>query len=301
MTSTGRAGTTADQLERVVDGLNMTKDKKEWMKDRWLDQVLWFDKSAARANLRHGALRIVAIAGGVLVPGLVTIASGSGSSLSTQHRAGALAFGVSLLVAIAVGLDSFFHFGERWRHFRRTAELLKTEGWLFIEGGGRYKAHQHQANFHDRFFPFFATKVEELIRRDVEVYLTRIVQEQPEDKDQAAREVRSYLEDSDGPSGQEDRANPESNVPDPSVRATQPQRRVKPPPQLRWRPLIGQRDEPLGGSIDPVARDAEGRIHRIAAGTRPADGHGAPEPGDAGRICLCIAQTEVSFDPCIVC
>jgi Protein of unknown function (DUF4231) len=222
MTSTSRAGTTADKLERVIDGLTMTEDKKEWMKDRWLDQVLWFDKSAARANLRHGALRIVAIAGGVLVPGLVTIASGSGSSLSTQHRAGALAFGVSLLVAIAVGLDSFFHFGERWRHFRRTAELLKTEGWLFIEGGGRYKAHQHQANFHDRFFPFFATKVEELIRRDVEVYLTRIVQEQPEDKDQAAREVRSYLEDSDGPSGQEDRANPESNVPDPSVAPTTP-------------------------------------------------------------------------------
>jgi hypothetical protein len=36
----------------------------------------------------------------------------------------------------------------------------------------------------------------------VEVYLTRIVQEQPEDKDQAARETLSYLQDSKG-SGQE--------------------------------------------------------------------------------------------------
>jgi len=191
MTSNGHGGSAADKLERVISSLDMAEDKKEWMKDRWLDQVLWFDKSAARANLRHSGLRIVAIAGGVLVPGLVSFSS-SGSS-DWRDVARTIAFVVSLLVAIAVGLDSFFHFGERWRHFRRTAELLKTEGWLFIEGGGRYKPHQQQANFHDRFFPFFATKVEELVRRDVEVYLTRIVQEQPEDKDQAEGEIRSYL------------------------------------------------------------------------------------------------------------
>ena len=202
MTPTGRAATNAEKLEHVIDGLNMKPEKKEWMKDRWLDQVRWFDQSAARANLRHSTLRIVAIAGGVLVPGLVTIASGSSDRFISPKTAGGLAFGTSLLVAIAVGLDSFFHFGERWRHFRRTAELLKTEGWLFIEGGGRYTAHQRLHDFHDRFFPFFATKVEELIRRDVEVYLTRIVQEQPEDKDQAARETLSYLQDSKG-SGQE--------------------------------------------------------------------------------------------------
>ncbi len=98
------------------------------------------------------------------------------------------------MVAAAVGLDGFFHYGERWRHFRRTAELLKTEGWLFIEGGGRYKQYQHRRDFHERVFPLFATKVEELVRRDVEVYLTRIVQEKPEDSEQEDREVRRYLD-----------------------------------------------------------------------------------------------------------
>jgi hypothetical protein len=98
------------------------------------------------------------------------------------------------LVAISVGLDSFFHFGERWRHFRRTAELLKNEGWLFIEGGGRYKRYQHVSSFHDKVFPLFATKVEELVRRDVEVYLTRIVQEKPEDTDKEDEEVRQTLD-----------------------------------------------------------------------------------------------------------
>ena len=172
----------------------MEEDKKEWMRDRWLDQVLWFDKKAAQANRRHNILRIVAITGGVLVPGLISIDSGA-SWLGSRARP--TAFVISLLVAAAVGLDGFFHFGERWRHFRRTAELLKVEGWLFIEGGGRYKAHQHRSDFHDRFFPLFATKVEELVRRDVEVYLTRIVQERPEDHDQEDREIRAYLDAGD--------------------------------------------------------------------------------------------------------
>ncbi len=210
MSANDHGGSTADGLQRVIDTLDMEEEKKEWMRDRWLDQVLWFDKKAAQANARHSSLHVVAISGGVLVPALVTLASRSSES-NTLNLAGEMAFVVSLLVAIAVGLDSFFHFGERWRHFRRTAELLKTEGWLFIEGGGRYKTHQHLANFHDRFFPFFASKVEELIRRDVEIYLTRIVQEQPEDKDQAQREIQSYLDEREQLSDRSD----VSSTPDP--------------------------------------------------------------------------------------
>jgi Protein of unknown function (DUF4231) len=219
MSANRQDGSLAGTLERAINRLDMKEDNREWMKDRWLDQVLWFDKRAAQANLRHSGIRIVAVVGGILVPALVTIASRS-TSTSGRNAAGEVAFVVSLLVAIAVGLDSFFHFGDRWRHFRRTAELLKTEGWLFIEGAGRYKAHQHFADFHDRFFPFFASKVEELIRRDVEIYLTQIVQEQPEDKDQAEREVRAYLDEREKPTEQNDGSRArEGSAADPGPRA----------------------------------------------------------------------------------
>jgi hypothetical protein len=128
-----------------------------------------------------------------LIPGLVSVHEG-GSTLWLWDWVRPLAFTVSLMVAAAVGLDEFFHFGERWRHFRRTAELLKAEGWLFIEGGGRYKVHQHKKDFHNRFFPVFATKVEEIIRRDVEVYLTRIVQEKQDDGEREDEEMQKYSE-----------------------------------------------------------------------------------------------------------
>ena len=217
-----RDGSTLDKLERAIALLAMADDKKEWMRDRWLDQVRWFDKRAAQANFRHSSLRVVAITGGVLVPGLVSVSSGQ-SSFWFRDWARPLAFVVSLLVAVAVGLDGFFHYGDRWRHFRRTAELLKTEGWLFIEGGGRYKEHQHRADFHDRFFPLFATKVEELVRRDVEVYLTRIVQEKQEDREQEDREIRAYLEAGDGPEPQSDPEPSRSLDRDPTVATPTPE------------------------------------------------------------------------------
>jgi Protein of unknown function (DUF4231) len=190
-------GSTRDRLLRAIQVLSMHEDKKEWMRDRWLDQVLWFDGRARAANLRYSALRVVAIAGGVLVPALVSLNPPHPSDLWIWDWVKPTAFVVSLAVAAAVGLDGFFHYGERWRHFRRTAELLKTEGWLFIEGGGRYKQYQHRHDFHERVFPLFATKVEELVRRDVEVYLTRIVQEKPEDSEREDREVRRALDASE--------------------------------------------------------------------------------------------------------
>ena len=196
-------GTTRDRLLRAIQMLAMHEDKKEWMRDRWLDQVLWFDGRARDANRRYAALRVIAITGGVLVPALVSLSPPANSN-ELWEWVKPTTFVVSLMVAAAVGLDGFFHYGERWRHFRRTAELLKTEGWLFIEGGGRYKQYQHRHDFHERVFPLFATKVEEIVRRDVEVYLTRIVQEKPEDSEQEDREVRKYLDAGDGESVAED-------------------------------------------------------------------------------------------------
>jgi Protein of unknown function (DUF4231) len=177
------------QLERVISHLDLHDDKKEWMKDRWLEQVRWFDAKAVAASKRHYALRILAIVGGVLIPPLVAVQSGN----EPPSWARGAAIVLSVLVAGSVGLDELFHWGDRWRHYRRTAELLKIEGWLFIEGGGRYKGQQRRHDFHERFFSLFASKVEDLVRHDVDVYLSRIVQDHQEDRERDRHEVEDYL------------------------------------------------------------------------------------------------------------
>src|SRR4029450_7995562 len=90
--------TTRERLTRAIDNVDMSEKRKEWMRDRWLDQVLWFDGRARHANRRYSGLRIVAISGGVVVPALVSMSQGGGDAW-IRDWATAAAFVVSILVA----------------------------------------------------------------------------------------------------------------------------------------------------------------------------------------------------------
>ena len=122
----------------------------------------------------HYSLRLTAIVGGVIIPALVSLSVVG--QIATAIKWGT--FGLSLLVAISVAVEEFFHYGERWRHYRRTVECLKIEGWQFFQLSGPYQSHHSHANG----YPIFAGRVESIIQRDVEVYITEVVQEKMEEK-----------------------------------------------------------------------------------------------------------------------
>ena len=63
------------------------------------------------------------------------------------------------------------HFGDHWRHYRRTAELLKTLGWQYLTLSGQFKRFQS----HDAAFVAFTERVEDVLNEDVEGYLERAV------------------------------------------------------------------------------------------------------------------------------
>ncbi|MEH2129003.1 DUF4231 domain-containing protein [Nostoc sp.] len=50
-------------------------------------------------------------------------------------------FGLSQIVAISAAIEEFFHYGERWRHYRRTVESMKTQGWQFSQLTGPYRIY----------------------------------------------------------------------------------------------------------------------------------------------------------------
>jgi len=87
-------------------------------------------------------------------------------------------FGLSLVVALTAAVEEFFHYGERWRHYRRTVEWLKSEGWEYFQLGGPYRRYKT----HAEAYPAFAGRVEEIIQRDIDQYVTKVVQEQTETK-----------------------------------------------------------------------------------------------------------------------
>jgi hypothetical protein len=166
------------ELAPVIDQLELSDLQKRCLRARWLDAVLWLEGKAKQAQRLYYGLRLVIIIGGVIIPALVSIDLGS-------DRAGSLVrgttFGLSLLVAISAAVEGFFRYGERWRHYRLTVERLKIEGWQFLQLSGPY-ARQRS---HGSAYPEFAAQVEEILRSDVQQYITEIVREKPAPAEQA--------------------------------------------------------------------------------------------------------------------
>ncbi|MEW5871232.1 MAG: DUF4231 domain-containing protein [Chloroflexota bacterium] len=157
----------------LIDKIELSETKRTAFKTRYLDQVLWFDGHAEQTQILYYLLRLTTIVGGVLIPSLVSFYE----RISWLHW---VVFSVSLIVAISSAVEGFFHYGERWRNYRRTAEELKMEGWLFIQLAGRYGRKKYLT--HEDAFPDFAGRVEDIIRQELNIYITQIVGEQDLEK-----------------------------------------------------------------------------------------------------------------------
>ena len=160
----------------MIEALDLQDLQKHFMRSRWLDQVLWMEGKADRARDWYYRLRLTTIVGGVIVPALVSLNFISGSA---DAVVGWITFFISLLVAISAAVEEFFHYGERWRHYRQAVEALKGEGWQFFQLSGPYRRHKN----HAEAYRAFAARVENINRLDVEAYVTDVVREKQDEEE----------------------------------------------------------------------------------------------------------------------
>lgn len=173
----------------LIDALDLAESQEEselrkhFMRSRWLDQVLWMDGKADSTQTFYYILRMTTIVGGVIVPALLSLHL----SHSFAMIVGWVTYGLSLLVAVSAAMEGFFRYGERWRHYRRTVELLKSEGWEFFQLSGAYRRYTN----HIGAFRAFATRVENINRLEAEVYITDVAQEKVEDREDTGEDAAS--------------------------------------------------------------------------------------------------------------
>ena len=169
------------ELDSLIEDLDLDAQRKRALRSRWLDQVLWLERKAARARNLYYALRITTLVGALLGPALVSL------SLTDDTLDAAVAVAtwiVSLIVAVTAALEQFFHFGDRWRSYRATVERLKAEGWLYLQLGGRYAAN---GSSHESAYPDFAARTERLLLADVDTFLTDVTVEREAEEGERTR------------------------------------------------------------------------------------------------------------------
>jgi hypothetical protein len=166
-----------DTFAEQIEGIEaLTPAQKAYLSARWLDQMSWAESKASKAQARYYVLRIITVVGAVMIPALVGL---DGLEEPWDGYVRAATWTVSLVTAASAAVEGFFRFGERWRTYRRTAEQLKTEGWLFLQLAGRYGV---DGAGHGRLYPAFVNRVEEIVTSDVEVYLTEIAADRGKDE-----------------------------------------------------------------------------------------------------------------------
>ena len=119
----------------------MAIDVEEYLSGRLEEQIAYYEKAANRAKQMHVRLQSGIIVLSVMVP----VAVSHPQDWSGWQRV--LVVAASLLLPAMTGLTSFRKYGETWISYRNTAELLKTEKYLFLTGSGRYRDNPNA--FHD--------------------------------------------------------------------------------------------------------------------------------------------------------
>ncbi|MEL6438328.1 MAG: DUF4231 domain-containing protein [Cyanobacteria bacterium J06621_8] len=166
------------EMNSLIEQIELSDLQRQFIKSRWMSQLLWLESRAQQNRNRYYLLRLVTIIGGVIVPALVSL---NINSTNIKEAIGWVAFGLSQAVAISAAVEEFFHYGERYRHYRNTAELMKIEAWQFFQLSGPY----HDASSHSQVYANFAQRVEEIMKRDVEGYISGVAQDKQQPQAQS--------------------------------------------------------------------------------------------------------------------
>jgi hypothetical protein len=157
------------ELGSIAESLELDPLRQRYMRSRYVDQVIWMEGKADAARRRYVWLRLTTVVGAVIVPVLVGLDS---SDAQIQSLLGAATVALSLIVAVSAAIEQFFHYGERWQHYRRNVERLKAEGWLYFQLTDGYDG---EGVTHESAFPRFSQRVEAILQEETDVFVSEVV------------------------------------------------------------------------------------------------------------------------------
>jgi hypothetical protein len=167
-----------NDLSAVIESeeLGLSNLHRQYLRSRWMEQVLTLEHETSRAARRHHAVRLTTVIGSLIVLVLVSMRFDDPNWISASRY---LSIAFSLLVTLSVALEQVYQYGERWRKNESMVERLKAEGWRFLQLSGHYRRYRT----HAEAFPIFANQIEELNQHEVEVYVTEVARPRERESD----------------------------------------------------------------------------------------------------------------------
>jgi hypothetical protein len=142
------------ELAAALARLELPDVQQEALQARYINYIDWLERAASRARRAHYLLRLTAAIGGVIVTSMSSAEVLGDPAAAVRW----ILLGTSLAVGVALALDGFLNLGERWRHYRRAVEVLKSQGWRLVQRTDPY------TNLSDADAArAFAARVEDLI------------------------------------------------------------------------------------------------------------------------------------------
>jgi hypothetical protein len=124
--------------------------------------VVWWNERSKISKRKYFFLRGLTILGSVTLPVLISAQDMVTLSAPVSTRADILKIMALIVSAIVAGCGAWegvTSHGEIWREKRRSTELLKVEGWKYIQLCGEYENYPT----HDAAYKLFADEVEKMI------------------------------------------------------------------------------------------------------------------------------------------
>ncbi|HPX76986.1 MAG TPA: DUF4231 domain-containing protein [Bacteroidales bacterium] len=147
----------------MIEKLDLFEYQKEYLLGRFVD-IMYddFDITAIKNKLAFHFFRFTALVAGILVP----IVTNLNDNIILSFNKTLVLTILGLLSSISFGFLQIFQNEKVWLHHREIFEVIRTEGYMFLNLAGEYSNKTHKESY-----PEFVCKVEDLIKSDIRKYI----------------------------------------------------------------------------------------------------------------------------------
>jgi len=140
------------RIGNMIDELELLEYQKTLLKNRFLDQVVLYDKKARTAEFFYILFSVFITIGSIILPALLSIQQMDYSDNDeTDERIQLtiywITWTISLVITICNGLIQLLGLNKQYLSYVRTREKMLSEGWYYFQLTGDYKDSTHKISF----------------------------------------------------------------------------------------------------------------------------------------------------------